>query len=438
VAEEEIPLFTGEVTAIEYVYEPARGQEMRVRGYDRLHRLRKRQSVHAHVDVALPALAREMTADLGLSVEGGEDAPLWPRVIQYRQSDLQVLVDLARRCGLYLTLRDDVLRLVTLEGEDEPVPLTLGETLLEARIEVNGDPGCRTVSAAGWDATQAKVHTGRAGSARTGRTAAAEAAPDSFDSDGLRHLVDEATPDDRHAEALAQAELDRRIAREVTFWGVAEGDPRLQPGAIIDVHGVADRLTGNYVLTEVTHTIDDRLGFVSELTTTPPAESERPESTVAALGVVTRVDDPDRFGRVQVSLPAYEDVETGWLNVLCPGAGGGKGIIALPNVGDRVLVLLVHGDPATGIVLGGLYGMDGLPDSGVEGNATRRFSIVTHGGQRVRLDDQHNLLRLENGAGSFVELAPGKVRMGAQADLEIAAAGHTITIRGKAINFEEA
>lgn len=434
----EIPLFTGEVTAVEYVYEPARGQEVRVRGYDRLHRLRKRQSVHAHVEVTLPDLAREMAAELGLTVEGGNAAPLWPRVIQHRQSDLQLLVELAERCGLYLSLRDDALHLLTLEGTGGRVPLTLGETLLEARIEVNGDPGCRTVSAAGWDATQAKVHTGRAGSARTGRTAAAEAAPDAFASDGQRHLLDEATPDDRHAEALAQAELDHRIAREVTFWGVAEGDPQLRPGAVIDVSGIADHLAGEYVLTEVTHTIDDRLGFVSEFSTTPPPPIERPVGAVTALGTVTRVDDPDKLGRVQVSLPAYEDVETGWLNVLCLGGGASKGIIALPNVGDRVLLLFAHGDPAAAIVLGGLYGMDGIPDSGVEGNATRRFTLVTHGGQRVRLDDQHNILRLENGAGSFVELAPGKVRLTAHADLEIAAAGHTVTIRGKAIDFEEA
>ena len=52
------------------------------------------------------------------------------------------------------------------------------------------------------------------------------------------------------------------------------------------------------------------------------------------------------------------------VNVLCLGGGASKGIIALPNVGDRVLLLLAHGDPAAAIVLGGLYGMDGIPDSG--------------------------------------------------------------------------
>src|SRR5438067_6739938 len=38
------PLFDGEVTANEYVYGPSGGRELLVRGYDRLHRLRKRQA----------------------------------------------------------------------------------------------------------------------------------------------------------------------------------------------------------------------------------------------------------------------------------------------------------------------------------------------------------------------------------------------------------
>jgi len=43
------PLFTGQVTAIEHIYEPSRGREVRVRGYDVLHQLRKRQPVRAHL-----------------------------------------------------------------------------------------------------------------------------------------------------------------------------------------------------------------------------------------------------------------------------------------------------------------------------------------------------------------------------------------------------
>ena len=44
------------------------------------------------------------------------------------------------------------------------------------------------------------------------------------------------------------------------------------------------------------------------------------------------------------------------MEVLSVGAGSGKGLVACPDVDDQVLVLLLHGDPAQGIVLGGLYG----------------------------------------------------------------------------------
>ena len=39
------------------------------------------------------------------------------------------------------------------------------------------------------------------------------------------------------------------------------------------------------------------------------------------------------------------------------------------NDDDRVLVLLVHGDPAQGIVLGGLYGAGGPYDTGIGSGA---------------------------------------------------------------------
>jgi phage protein D/phage baseplate assembly protein gpV len=432
------PLFAGEVTAVEYVYGPAHERETRVRGYDLLHRLRKRQSVHAHVQVTLRDLAQEMVADLGLSVQAPESGPQWQRLIQHRQSDLELLVELAERCGLYLALRGDRLYLHTLEGIGAPSRLVLGDSLLEARLELNGDPACRSVSAAGWDPLHVETHTGSAAVARVGRSVGADIAPGSVGGSGQRSLVDEVAPDDQHAQAMAQAELDARVAREVTFWGIAEGDPSLMPGAIADVAGLAAPLDGRYVLTAVTHTIDERLGFVSELSTAPPPQSRRPRGAVVAFGIVTRVDDPEGLGRVCVKLPTYEDVETDWMGVLCAGAGPDKGLIILPDVGDRVLVLFAREDPGEGIVLGGLYGTQKPPDSGVDGGSVRRYTLRTAGGHLVRFDDASRTIRVEDGSHSYVELSPDRVRLHASVDLDIEAPGRSVTIRGKTIDFESA
>jgi len=436
VAGQQEPLFAGQVTAVEHCYEPAHGREIRVRGYDLLHQLRKRQSVRAHVQVTTRDLAQELVAGLGLTVQAAEPGPLWPRLMQHRQSDLELLQEVAERCGLYLALRGNVLHLLTLQGTGATLPLALGETLLEARIEINADAACRSVAAVGWDTSRVETHEGQVSQARVGRAVSAGIVPASVGGSGKRELVDEGTPNDDHAAGIAQAELDLRLAREVTFWGVAEGDSRLRPGTPVEITGVADAVAGRYVLSAITHLIDARKGFISEISSYPPAQRPRARSSVATPGVVTQIDDPEKLGRIRVSLPTYDNVETDWMGVLSAGAGVGKGFMTLPDIGDHVLVLFAHEDPGQGIVLGGLYGAHEPPDVGIEGGAVRRYTLLTPGGQRIRLDDGQHTIRLENSGGSYCELSPQKVRVHAAVDLEIEAPGQTVVIRGKNIDFE--
>jgi len=435
-------LFTGQVTAVEYVHGPEAGRELRVRAYDPLHRLGKRQPVRAHVEFTLASIASEIVAGVGLRVEAVSAAgmPVWKRVIQHRQSDLELLVEIAERCGLYFAACGSSLHIFSMEGVGQPVPLALGDSLFEARIEINGAGACRTISAKGWDPWHAEARSGQARRARSGRDVRVEAAPNRVGGSGERTLTDVAAQDDRQAEAFAQAELDLCAAREVTLWGVAEGDARLRPGAPVNVQGVAASLAGQYVLTAVNHTIDSRRGFISEISTAPPAPHRQAESVFAgalsALGIVTKIDDPEKLGRVKVSLPAFGDVETDWMEVLSAGGGAGKGLLMIPDVGDRVLALCAGGDPAQGVVLGGLFGPKGLPDDVLDGGGVRRFTMRSPRGQLIRLDDSDRSVRLENSEGSFVELLPNKVRLHAATDLEIEAPGNAIVIRGAKIDFQ--
>jgi phage baseplate assembly protein V len=150
------------------------------------------------------------------------------------------------------------------------------------------------------------------------------------------------------------------------------------------------------------------------------------------------VEDPDKLGRVRASLPAFGKVETDWMGVLATGAGSGKGFVFLPDVGDQVLVLFVGGEVAQGIVLGGLYGANSPGDYGVEGSSIRRFTIGTPGGQKIKLDDAGESIRLENKGGSFLEFSPEKALLHSVVDLEIEAPGRGVVIKGKTIDFRQA
>jgi phage baseplate assembly protein gpV len=286
---------------------------------------------------------------------------------------------------------------------------------------------------------------GFANFARTGRNVDAAVEPNVFGTDAEKTIVDKMLTDQAHAEAVAQAELDRRTAQEIIFSGVAEGDSSLHVGTIVTIENVTPQLAGRYVLASVNHIFDTTKGFVSEVSSGLPKTTAKTFGrnsqieTSATLGIVTQIDDPQGFGRVRVKLPNFNDVETDWLGVLAAGAGLGKGLLALPDVDDTVLVLLPSGNPAEGIILGGLYGsmMREDWDWGVEAGAVRRYSLQTPNGQRIRLDDAKQTVRLENSDGSFLEMSPEIVRLHANRDLEIEAPGRAITIKAKTIDFEQ-
>lgn len=401
-------LFDGQITAVEYVYGPAGEQQLFLRGYDRLIRLRYRQSVREFRNIDGRRLARELAGQVDLPLLGTEDGPEWPMLIQHAGDDLEFLTGIASQAGLYFHVRGGGLHIFSLKGDGRsPVELNLGAELLEARFEVDDSQTTRHVDVVGWNPLTAEMRRSSAGQPRSGRRLQGRQAAPALD--GIE-LSDEATPETFHAQALAQAELDYRHATAVTFWGIAEGNPALRPGSAVIVGGVNQAVAGQYILCEATHSIDARLGYVTEIETTPPPRRRRARSAAATFGVVSAVSGRNG-GRVKVKLPTYNSIETDWLNVLAPAAGDGKGFVALPDRGDTVLVLLPRENPAQGVVLGGLFGNQRGADSGVSGNDVRRYTWATPDGQRIRLDDDGNTIRIENGAGSFIELAGGNIRI---------------------------
>ena len=451
------PLFSGEVTVQEQAYGPAGERTLHIRGYDLLHRLRKRQPVRSFVQVSLADLAGELAADSGLQLAPGDSGPalsgqVWQEVLQNNQSDLELLAGRAGECGYYLAVRERSLHLLTLAGSGPEVPLILGQGLLEARFELSMEAARfpSQVSTQGWNARRAEPHTAQVTVPQRGRkslasaTLATSVAASASQAGGKdEHTLSAAlVENERHARLLAQAELDRRDAAMITVWGMAEGNPALQPGGFVDLAGDGGHRdlewSGRYVLTSVVHTLDSGRGFLSEFSSAPPPPPASQRAASVELGLVTQVDDPHKLGLVRVKLPAFGALECGWMEVVSSGAGPGKGILALPEIGDRVLVIMPHGDPAQGIVLGGLYGQQAGPDAKTSPGRVGCYVFATRDGQRITLDDTRQTVLVENQFGSLLEITPQKVRILSQADLDIAAPGKTITIRADKIDFERA
>ncbi len=426
-------LFKGSVTALEWSFRRTTGRVLRVRAYDALHRLRKSQPVKAHAQFTAADLARELAGPLDLDVDAADEGRTIARWVQHRQNDLEFLAEVCARSGLYLFVEDATLFLVKLEEHGDAVELELGDTLLEGRVELNAETLCGSVAIRGWNPQRAAAHE-----ASIDRDETPDALADA-QSEGMtveRTLTDELLTDDAEAEAIAHAELARRDHALVDVWGIAEGDPRLRPGATVTLTGIAGE-PRVAVITAVDHTIERTSGFRSEFSNPTPRIRTRDRAAVTALGVVTSVEDPDNLGRVKLSLPAYGDVETEWLPVITAGAGAAKGFVAIPDVDDSVIVVFPRGEPGLGFVIGSLY-KDAHPDPGIDSGRVKRFSFLTPNGQKLTLDDVRDAVRVENRQGSFIELLPDRMKIHAATHLDLEAPGRTVTIRGKLINFERA
>ncbi len=424
-------LFDGEVSTVELVRGPGSETGWTVVAHDLLHRLRARQRPRVFTGVTLADLARELTADLGLTVRCSDPGPPLERLLQHRATDWDLLARAAARLGRYPVLDGSALVLDTLRPRGAAVPLKFGDTLWQCRVEGHADRAVAAVATYGWHPGKGEFTTGRAG-APGYRPGPAASVPGLDGTD--RALIDQ--PAGQQAEA-AQAALDRAAARVLCVSGTAQGDPDLRPGRAVQIAGVGEAVDGTYPVCTAVHTIDAD-GYRTVFSTEPPEGLAQPTAAAVALGRVTDVDDPDGYGRVRVVLPGHGELDLGWLAVLCPGAGPGKGVVALPDPGDLVVLALPHEDPAEAIVLGAVFGAQSPPDSGVSGGRVRRWSLHSPGGQRVVVDDTEKSIKLSNDDGSSLELAPGKVRLLARTDLVIEAPGHRMTIRAANVDFERA
>lgn len=116
-------------------------------------------------------------------------------------------------------------------------------------------------------------------------------------------------------------------------------------------------------------------------------------------GTVTRVDDPEKRGRIQAIVPGALQIEAPdiWIDPAFEGAGFDRGSFFPPEKGDSVRVMFERGDPRLPVIYwGGWYGAPASRNGQSEvpselgydssGQPTKR-GIVTRTGHQLIFDD---------------------------------------------------
>ncbi|WP_081758423.1 type VI secretion system tip protein VgrG [Chania multitudinisentens] len=108
----------------------------------------------------------------------------------------------------------------------------------------------------------------------------------------------------------------------------------------------------------------------------------------------------DEFGRIRLQFlwdryGQSDDNSSCWIRVTQPWAGQGWGMIAIPRIGQEVVVDFLHGDPDQPIVTGRTYHANNLPSIGLPAAKTQMaFRSKTHKGEG------YNELRFEDSKGA--------------------------------------
>ncbi len=259
-------VFQGRISALEAHYAKERPPELTVLAEDRFQDLRMERRTRTFDDSTDSDAMNEIISQHGLTAEIDVDGPTHRVLTQVNQSDLAFLRERAAAVDAELWLDDRTLHVqARARRAASDVTLTYGAGLLEFTVMADLAHQRSAVRVSGWDVAGKEAIDVEAGesvvsselnSLRSGGAALGRALAERTERVGL------ATPlSQQEAQALADARYRRRARRFLTGAGVADGNPAIQVGSLVDLRGVGPLFEGKYFVTLVRHTYDLVSGY---------------------------------------------------------------------------------------------------------------------------------------------------------------------------------
>ncbi|MCL8537248.1 phage baseplate assembly protein V [Chryseobacterium gallinarum] len=233
-------------------------------------------------------------------------------------------------------------------------------------------------------------------------------------------------------------------SRAVEVFTVSGGTtiPFLYPGCVADIkmRKTDSNQTAYFtklMMTEVIHEVDT-LGryqgrfeaIASDTGYIPTPEFIVPIAQPQIATVISNTD-PLGQGRVMVRFDWQLNDHTNFIRMMAPDAGGtdqitqNRGYVAIPEVGDQVMVGFVHNHPDRPFVLGGMFHGGTALGGGVDNHLK---SIQTRSGIRILMNDAEGSVNIidpsgnnyfMDGKGNIVVTAPKNMTFNAGENLNI-------------------
>lgn len=420
------PLLSGEITGVDGDWDQT-GSHVVVRGYDLSHRLNRGRTTEVYRNVTDTDIVRTLAGRAQVPVSKADESTIvHEHVSQANLTDWEFAMARAREIGFELLVDETglVFRKPTDTsaapgageyGSADPRQLTFGTELVGFSPRVTSFGQVTEARVRGWDTKAKKVLVGTA-PART-KSATLAWKPDRMAATfgtPVHVGVNRALASQAEVDAAAKADAEHIASAAYGAEAVAVGDPKLRAGVAVTVNAVPEPFAGSWVVSASRH-VFDTAGYQTHLSMSGRQDrslgglarvgaslgsslsAAGPPVYGAVVALVTDVADPERLGRVKLTFPWLSDgYESTWARQVFPGAGNGRGLLLLPEVGDEVLVAFEQGDVRSPFVLGGLCNgvdrikLDVAAIDGTTGGVNRRGWISKKGHGVVFLDDDGN------------------------------------------------
>jgi type VI secretion system secreted protein VgrG len=397
-------LFSGMVLDAELEYEIYGSYTARLTGVSKTYNMdvATRQKYYDFGQNTLPNVASETTGRANLTVGGGGGGSFPMPLVQWGETDFRFLVRTADDAVFWVSPNEQDAEVVDLKKDFEAGPTLqwrAEDQLMSFRVR--GKLGSPAMDGAHYNPLQglSKYYNEVKGE------------PAFFD--GASHMVSKvkSQSDTKHKPGyvsdrrgpldldgyheLLQKEMKRAIQTSVIGYGVSL-NPGVGAGKKVVIQGLVDA-DGTYGVTKVAHHWKPD-GYTNEFWCTASSEyrnPERPKSNPWYGVVVARVfdnNDPEKLGRIKVQYIWQEQGQTFWARMMTPHAGGDRGFMFIPEIGDEVVVAFEDGDPERPILLGCLWNKPDKPPTedfwGEEYGNDDVKRIVTRSGHRIQLVDK--------------------------------------------------
>ncbi|WP_309608048.1 type VI secretion system tip protein VgrG [Flavobacterium sp.] len=370
-----------------------------------------------------------------------------PYTVQYGESDFDFIARLAQKKGQWFYYNGE--NLYYGAPTSKTFTLEYGRSLHSFNIDMKAKPlgfeyiGYDPTSAETQKANSSEINYQAQGFSKPMSDASNNLFPDKSkifynqflqEGNGRTHLVDRTT-----------TQLQSRAADLVTAKGDSD-ETGLRIGDVVVINESAFSMTGNpqdglkeqnfgsYIITDVTHVCDEgtyhnTFSAVPESVLSPPYGNVHnfPKATAQPATIIDN-NDPNGLGRVQVQMAWQKDngVNTPWIRMTNPHAGGGKGMYFVPEIGEEVLVGFEGDNAEKPFVLGTMY--NGSESSGYNTAGNDQKVIQTRSGTKIIMNDATGSVFIEDpsgntwmmdGKGNINVNAPNDITMNAGKNMSI-------------------